>query len=402
MIDSSITKNFYRVDEVCASLRKSIRNCKYTDALFWVEELYMSECYEDINLILLEVWIFLVNYSDIEWLKRWYACSQTMDVIKKTTISLIHTIKAKCVNVTVFEVYISHRNGFDKLNESLITELLKLPNNTVNNTINDNLSAILTTLDINDENPSKRKKTSTNYIVNPTHNLINNLMNNPIKKIYTIYQNTKHYTTTDFYNYFKQFISKKDLFILSIFSHLENTQLVKDALRIVLISGIVKGFNNRIPIRDIDLNEFPISKELIPICEFNIYGLSERGRLSYTQTTFEDIRNDILTTLLRKGAPYWKKAIKKISNLTKKNDDFIELFYDTYFPYNNKKGGDIPDEWNLKEQEITHGKGSLFDTEKYASVVKWYRSFFSDITDGIILKNVEECEFTGNTLFEIR
>ena len=91
---------------------------------------------------------------------------------------------------------------------------------------------------------------------------------------------------------------------------------------------------------------------LLPIKRERLYGLCERGQIDEDETTIWELRGGPLEILLEKGTDYWSDLLIDYD----KSDEYIENFVDTHFPYSM---GDIPDEWPLEKQELTHGKGCL-------------------------------------------
>ena len=310
MIDQRLTKNLYRVDEACASLRKAIRGARYNDALAWVEELFISYCIGEVNVILFEMWIFLVGHEDIGWLKRWYTCDQSLTTIQKTTVSLIHTI-----------------------NERKHGELIVALTGT---SLPQNISELYNSADF--------------YHIIATHN--NNTAPHFIKIL-------KKLEKSPWYPY-------------------------RSAVRMCISIAICKGVKVR-PYKDIDLGIFTATPlEELKVSHLNIYGFSDRGRMKMSEDTLSEIRGDIVGTLMKKGCTYWQEA------LVGYDPDSPDEFYMKYFP------DDIPDEWSLAKQERTHGKGSLFETEDGASLVKFCRGFFA----GLEVGNISSKKIKGSTLFE--
>ena len=306
MIDQRLTKNLYRVDEACSSLRKAIRGARYNDALAWVEELFVSGCIGEANVILFEMWIFLVGHEDIGWLKRWYTCDQSLTTIQKTTVSLIHTI--------------------NELKHGELVVALSAPN---------------------------------------------------ISELYN---------SADFYKTIANHNNNTAPHFVRILEKLEKSPWYpyRCAVRMCISIAICKGVKVR-PYKDIDLGIFaPTPLEELKVSHLNIYGFSDRGRMKMSEDTLSEIRGDIVGTLMKKGCAYWQEA------LVGYDPDSPDEFYMKYFP------DDIPDEWSLTKQERTHGKGSLFETEDGASLVKFCRGFFA----GLEVGNISSKKIKGSTLFE--
>uniref|UniRef100_A0A6C0I9P1 Uncharacterized protein n=1 Tax=viral metagenome TaxID=1070528 RepID=A0A6C0I9P1_9ZZZZ len=301
MIDQRLTKHLYRVDEACASFRKAIRGARYNDALAWVTELFASGCLGEVNVVLFEMWIFLVGCEDIGWLKRWYSCDQSLVAIQKATVSLIYAIN-------------------ERKHVDLITSLIK------------------------GSTPTPEPKTT------------------PVAPRFV--KILKNLEKSSSYSY-------------------------KPAVQACINLAQSKGVKVR-PYKDIDLGKFEVTPvETLKVSHLNIYGLSERGRMKISENTLWEVRGDIVETLLQKGTPYWQEALK---GYDPEDPDCMEAFAVKHFP------NDIPDEWSLAKQERTHGKGSLFESEEGASLVKFCRGFFAGTSLDINI--IPHKKITGSTLFE--
>lgn len=85
-----------------------------------------------------------------------------------------------------------------------------------------------------------------------------------------------------------------------------------------------------------------------------LYGTTMRSQMEYGKTTLPELYN-IEKGLI--GCPFWDEAIAEHNGTIKGNrikwntDEDMERFYDTHFP------DDIPDEWALKDKELSHGCG---------------------------------------------
>lgn len=119
--------------------------------------------------------------------------------------------------------------------------------------------------------------------------------------------------------------------------------------------------------RAITTNDLEFPYELLTVQRATIYGLTERGQMSETTTTLGEVRGDIVETLWGQGTPYWQQAFIGYDAM---DDDAVEVFYKKHFPT------DIPDEWSLERQMRSHGPGSLYVSEKGASIVKLLRSLY--------------------------
>ena len=89
---------------------------------------------------------------------------------------------------------------------------------------------------------------------------------------------------------------------------------------------------------------------IFPIPHYGLYGMTERGRMRYTESTVSelfDVRAGV------RGCVLWEERIKSMG---------IDAWYATYF------SDDLPDEWTATEKEKSHSAGILQRTE---SVTLW-------------------------------
>lgn len=89
-----------------------------------------------------------------------------------------------------------------------------------------------------------------------------------------------------------------------------------------------------------------------------LYGITARGRMRQTESTAGALR-DIEPSLV---GPYWDSVLgvyKRTADghIIWPSDAALEAFYAKHFP------DDIPDEWSLADQEKSHGAGVLGPTE---------------------------------------
>jgi hypothetical protein len=131
--------------------------------------------------------------------------------------------------------------------------------------------------------------------------------------------------------------------------------------------------------RDVTATDLEFSRDLLPIKREAIYGLSERGQMSKSESTVGEIRGHIVKTLINQGTPYWSQALAMY------DEQEPEEFYIKYFP------NDIPDEWSLEKQLRTHGVGSLFTGASYVTLLRSLYSGCEEIVfeDKIIPPNTK-------------
>jgi hypothetical protein len=178
---------------------------------------------------------------------------------------------------------------------------------------------------------------------------------------------------------------------VKILKHLEKSSSYpyKAAVETCINLAHSKGVKVR-PYKDIDLGKFEVTPiEALKVSHLNIYGFSERGRMKISEDTLWEVRGDIVNTLIKKGCPYWQEAL---TGYDPEDPDCMEAFAVKHFP------NDIPDEWSLAKQERTHRKGSLFESEDGARLVKFCRGFFAGTSLDINI--IPHKKITGSTLFD--
>ena len=78
-----------------------------------------------------------------------------------------------------------------------------------------------------------------------------------------------------------------------------------------------------------------------------------RSSIPVSDSLLNDIECNLEICL--RGSHCWKTILEDYEdNGSWKSDKFKEMFYNTYFPWIND---DIPDEWPLKDKELSHGRG---------------------------------------------
>jgi hypothetical protein len=125
------------------------------------------------------------------------------------------------------------------------------------------------------------------------------------------------------------------------------------------------------------------SGRIYPIPYHGLYGIGLRGRKHQIETTM-DVLFDIEKGM--RGCAVWDELLDSIKTVKDR-----EIFYQTYFP------DDIPDEWTKIEKEKSHGAGVLQRTEQLTlwgymrryhvgrCRLLWNKKVGSDVLDKIIL-----------------
>ena len=69
------TKNIYRLDEVKAAVQYSIHNKKEEDAVFWANELLLSDEFDALKEVLFVSWFYSIGLGNIEILYNILTCT---------------------------------------------------------------------------------------------------------------------------------------------------------------------------------------------------------------------------------------------------------------------------------------------------------------------------------------
>ena len=300
-MDNRITKNLYRVDEVCCMYRYSLAHGRVKEALTWADELFISGCLAEANQVLFEVWIFFRGISDCSWLVKWYGSQHDHQSLLESTVLLCRSIE----------------DGVDM--RVLLETVISGPTNT--------------------KIASKKSCPLRTKVIGILGSLGGDVAINPgttnlgmIKTIGALWR----------------LICKED----------------------TCVTDLKKSHRRKVTMDDIQLGS-----EILPIYPLNIYGLSARGQMPETESTLGEIRQNMVGLLRAQGTHYWENELLGYDS---EDDDSIENFYEQYFPK------DIPDEWSLQKQMITHGAGSLYGTELAPSVVKLLRKLFGGAEAGVV------------------
>jgi hypothetical protein len=100
----------------------------------------------------------------------------------------------------------------------------------------------------------------------------------------------------------------------------------------------------------------PRERRVHPILRDSFFGMTWRGK---GVDTSADLRNLSLADLSKSA--YWKAHVP--ADL--EDDEAVEAFWDTHF-----SKSDIPDEWSLKDQEKSHGRGCSMPLN--TPLIRWW------------------------------
>ena len=106
-----------------------------------------------------------------------------------------------------------------------------------------------------------------------------------------------------------------------------------------------------------------------------------RGACSHTKKNLSQLRTPLIAMA---GSPFWESVAEEIGGWSVINgdDDVKESFYEVYFP------DDIPDEWSAADQEKSHGFGLAFEDANQEE--KYYRALLGSFPSLGLISNTLE------------
>jgi len=133
-----------------------------------------------------------------------------------------------------------------------------------------------------------------------------------------------------------------------------------------------------------------------------LYGVTQRGRAQWSQQNYVQL-NNVEKYLV--GCPFWDEALEEYATVDERgvvqwnSDEAMEQFYEKYFP------DDIPDEWTLAEKKKSHGDGVLGPNDK-VNIWKYSRNHMMkpqrlawdsvrDANKYLVNCNFDGCELTS-------
>ena len=106
-----------------------------------------------------------------------------------------------------------------------------------------------------------------------------------------------------------------------------------------------------------------------------------RGACPHTKKNLSQLRTPLIAMA---GSPFWESVAEEIGgwDIINGDDDVKESFYEVYFP------DDIPDEWSTADQEKSHGYGLAFEGAKQEE--KYFRGILGSFPSLGLISNTLE------------
>ena len=364
-----LSRHFYPLDEVEAALYYTTSLNKQKNALFWAQELILSDCIGEVISVLFKSWLWNTGVTRLQWLINAYtnlsSCELSHDDILLATYQLT-TIHCNERDNSLWNILVLTAKDQNKMPDTVTH---KTP--PVFDTLFDETPPVFGTL--SDETPpvfgtlfSKKrfsKKRSEQYFIRALYqgkarcawwisqyiatDLIWNLLDEYVTYVCSEYADKYKICLSALREYDKLLGYKSDEYDLIIrcaaiiaiaYKNTENTFKP-------LCNEIDK--NNTDILNSLALNVGKRRRRELEIPKECLYGTTLRGKMRKTKTTLPQLY-DIIPNL--RDCPFWESTEAIIDH---RDDDEIEKFYVTYFP------DDIPDEWSKQDQEKSHGYGIL-------------------------------------------
>lgn len=109
-----LTRHFYELDEVGYALLYCLRHKRCEEAVFWAQELLLSQEEEILNKIMIQAWISLMGARRIDWLDAWFSGTDRLVLVyefcKRDSVSsgyLTFWIAARGVSPVASETRVS-------------------------------------------------------------------------------------------------------------------------------------------------------------------------------------------------------------------------------------------------------------------------------------------------------
>jgi hypothetical protein len=364
-----LSRHFYSIDEVQASLQYTTSQNKPNEALFWSQELILSGYVTEAISTLFQSWLWNKGPMRLQWL-----------------INAWNTLAS------------------DELSENdILLSTYQLA--TINHTYSDNSIWNILILSIQNPNEMPDRVTRKTPFVTPSHDekelyfvramfqgkarsawWISQFINNDrlwyilrwfAKNVNTKY-NTEYTICLDaLQNYEKLLGYKSDEYdIITRCAAILATCIkpeIQDKSFISLVSEIDN--QNKNELHNLSLLIGYKNRRVYIIPRECLYAQTHRGKSKWSQNNFIQL-NNIEKYLI--GCPYWDEILMDYANINSKNEvewhstDKMEEFYEKYFP------DDIPDEWTKNDKLKSHGDGLLGPAE-IPNIAKYSRLFMSKI-----------------------
>jgi len=304
---STITRHFYRFDEVRVALLYAIMKGRPLETAFWCQELIDTHLYKECWATLVEAWLWFVLVADVPWI---------------TDIGPLIGPHTEFIHLAAYRLATSPKDN------SLWAVLCLNPQE-----MPDTLCANV---------PTTRPPSLEHYLQTAIHqrkalaaawayHRLDITLLSPLTPLLPLLHLTLSVPI------------QKVVAVLCLCSpshpatHTMNEEVVGHIRRWIGLTG-------------------RRSRRELAIPQECLYGLTQRG--SKRESTIQEIRRIDDRILFEPAGSYWHQRLLEGGWTSGwASDDAMEQFYQTYFP------DDIPDEWSKQDQEISHGPSVLRASE---------------------------------------
>ncbi len=359
-----LSRHFYSIDEVQASLYHSVSLGRIEESLFWCQELIDSGYVGESISILFEAWLWNIGPFYMEWFLTAFK-----------TLSSEELSESDILNATYQLAIIPNR-----LRDHSLWNILVLGSQ---NTIPDRLV-------------NKYPKEWNNKDPIETH-FIGALYQHKALNAWWISKYMEPSRVWELIDWFYKVCTKYEQYGIYFNNLREYNKLlgfqsndINNIIRCIAICSLCIDNNTQKEsfdtkwIMNIDmrmLQEIDIwnknigtkARRIFKVQPSYLYGKTYRGELKWAQNTLQQLYN-VEKYLI--GCSFWDEVISpEYGNINEdkiewNSDELLEEFYQKYFP------DDIPDEWNKEEKLKSHGDGILGPSD-IVNIWKYSRNYFS-------------------------
>jgi hypothetical protein len=362
-----LSRHFYSLDEVQAALLYTTSRNNVTEALFWCQEILLSNSIGEAISTLFQSWLWNTGSLRLKWLIDAYKTLASEEINKDDILLATYRL-----------ANIHHTNRDNSLWNILI--LNSHNPNVIPDSVTRKTPSVIPSDDAKElyfiRSIFQGKANSAWWISRYIDN----------ERVWILlYWFAEHIYTNFQKEYYDCFEALQNYQSLLGYKSDEYDIIVRcKAIIILCIQPYKQEESFRSQINEIDKYNLQILNELeasIGRKEYRVYqiptsclyGITLRGRSKWTQNTYSQLYN-IEKYLI--GCPFWDEVLTNYAdvdnngNIKWKSDDKMEEFYEQYFP------DDIPDEWSKKDQQKSHGDGLLGPNNK-PNICKFSRIFMS-------------------------
>lgn len=346
-----LSRHFYSVDEVEASLLHSISRGRVEESLFWCQELIDSGYIGETISILFQSWLWNFGPFYIQWFLNAFKLLSSEELSETdilTTTYQLASIPQRFRDNSLWSILISCSDN-QQIPDRLVRKYPKKWNS--NNIIETHFIGAI-------YQGKSRNAWWVSRFIAP-------------KRIWELLEWFAENVSIDYTKEYKEYIGFLQKYNELLGFECKEYDIIIRCLAICgfCIKGLqlkesmdkkwIKEIDPHIK-QDIDIWSKLLGKKSRRIYKIQtsyLYGSTIRGNMKWSQNNISQL-NDIEKYLI--GCPFWNEAISDYGSINEdtntviwNSDEAVEEFYDKYFP------DDIPDEWSKEEKIKSHGDGIL-------------------------------------------